>query len=761
MATVLAVGGIAGSAAAASAVARNDSRASLTAFQSSSAAIASTLELTIRQEESLIVSAGAFVAGNPTASNAELNRWAVSVQALTRYPELSGFGHAVVVPAAQLAAFAARSVIDPAGPLAPDGTFQVIPAGKRSFYCLLVGQVSRPAAIVPAGLDFCAGTERSLSARDSGRGSYAPLQAAAGLKQLSVMTPVYRDGITPSTVAARRAAFMGWVGMAVVPEMLLDRALRGHPHTAVAFRYHDADSDAAFTSGTAARRASSVTTDLHNGWTVTTSGFVANHGVFANTNARWLLIIGAAMSVLLGLLVFVLGFGRELALRVVGARTGELLYQAMHDSLTGLPNRALILDRIDQLLARSRRTGTLGAALYLDLDDFKNVNDTLGHATGDRLLVAVAARLAGALRDVDTIGRMGGDEFVVLIDGAILESAPELVAQRLLDVMRQPFELDGALTPLLVSISIGIATDERAGAGELLRDADVALYQAKATGKNRYEVFHPEMRTKISRRIDLEFDLRSAVASGQFRLMYQPIYNLDDLAIVGVEALLRWDHPTLGAVSPDEFVPILEQTGQIRSVGRWVLRQACDQMATWHARGNDLDISVNVSGRQLDDDGIVEDIRDALRISGLSATSLVIEVTETALMRDTEATALRLQAIKTLGVRIAIDDFGTGYSSLAYLRQFPVDCLKIDRMFTNAITASPESRALVGTLVQLGKDLGLSTLAEGIETTDEMDLLRAAHVDQAQGFLLARPLDAQSLESHLLVPTRPPAAWNR
>ncbi|MEP7180311.1 MAG: GGDEF domain-containing phosphodiesterase, partial [Pseudonocardiales bacterium] len=349
-----------------------------------------------------------------------------------------------------------------------------------------------------------------------------------------------------------------------------------------------------------------------------------------------------------------------------------------------------------------------------------------------------------------------------LIDGASLDVAPELVAQRLLDVMSQPFELEGASTPLLVSMSIGIAVmEERSRAGELLRDADVALYQAKAAGKNRFEVFHPEMQTKISRRIDLEFDLRSAVASGEFRLVYQPIYNLDDLTMVGVEALLRWDHPSLGAVPPDEFIPILEQTGQIRSVGRWVLRQACDQMTTWHARGNDLDVSVNVSGRQLDDDGIIEDVRDALRISGLDPTSLIIEVTETTLMHDTEATSLRLQAIKQLGVRIAIDDFGTGYSSLAYLRQFPVDCLKIDRMFTNAITASPESRALVGTLVQLGKDLGLSTLAEGVETTDEMDLLREAHINQAQGFLLARPLEAHNLEANLLVPTRPPALWRQ
>jgi EAL domain-containing protein (putative c-di-GMP-specific phosphodiesterase class I) len=225
--------------------------------------------------------------------------------------------------------------------------------------------------------------------------------------------------------------------------------------------------------------------------------------------------------------------------------------------------------------------------------------------------------------------------------------------------------------------------------------------------------------------------------------------------VVGVEALLRWEHPTQGLLQPDEFIPLLEQTGQIREVGHWVLTTACTQMAQWHKQGNAMDISVNVSGRQLDSDDIINHVRDALNVSGLAATSLIIEVTETALMRNTTATAVRLAAIKELGAKIAVDDFGTGYSSLAYLRQFPVDCLKIDRMFPNAITTSPESKALIGTLVQLGKDLGLRTLAEGVETTDEMDLLRDQHVDEAQGFLLARPLDAETFEAQLLAPIRP------
>jgi diguanylate cyclase (GGDEF)-like protein len=760
-AAALLVGGLVASLFAAESVARSDASRSSQEFDASSAEVASTLQLAIQHETDLIVSASGFIAGDPTASNAEFVRWASSVEALERYPELIGFGRAVIVPAAELPAFAARAVTDPAGPLAADGTFEVVPPGTRSYYCLAVAAVQRGGGgALPAGHDFCSpGPAGSvlLSSRDSGESAYLPIQAGKAAL-LSVQTPVYQGGAVPATVEARRQAFLGWVGMAVMPQVDLSRALQGHPDTAVAFEYRAGSSNVVFRSGRAPRGAKSAMTDLHNGWTVTTFGPVTPSGALRNDDALALLLGGFMLSVLLGVLLFVLGTSRERALRVVGEQTGELRHQALHDALTGLPNRALIMDRIEQLLFRNRRHGTVGAALYIDLDEFKNVNDTLGHEAGDQLLVAVAARLESALRDADTIGRMGGDEFVVLIDGATLEVAPELVADRLLEVMRQPFELEGAAMPLIVNTSIGIAVGDRPTPVELLRDADVALYEAKAAGKNRYEMFHPEMQTEISHRIELEFDLRSALAGDQFRVVYQPIYNLDDLTIVGVEALLRWDHPTQGLVQPDEFIPLLEQSGQIREVGRWVLRQACEQMAAWHAQGDTLDISVNVSGRQLDDDTIIQHIREALDASGLDARSLIIEITETALMRNAEATARRLGAIKELGVRIAVDDFGTGYSSLAYLRTFPVDCLKIDRSFVDGINSSPESKALIGTLVQLGKDLGLKTLAEGVETPHQLDHLRGEHVDEGQGFLLARPLDPHTFEHQLLAPTRPTVA---
>lgn len=758
---LLVIAGVVGSVLAAGSVAHDNGARSRAAFMSSSAEIASTLQLAILHEQDLVVGASSFISENPRTSNAQLGQWAASVNALVRYPELIGLGYSVIVTAAELPAFAAQAVSDPTGPSARNGTFHVVPAGNRSYYCFLVASLTRSkSASSTSGEDLCPpGTERTelMSARDSGEGANLPLQIA-NIIFLSIVWPVYRGGVTPTTVGRRRSAFLGWVGMAVLPQVVLNRALQDHPNTAVILHYHDDSSNVTFQSGKAPSGAAATTINSHNGWTVTTFGAVTSGGLLGNDAALALLIAGIALSLLLGAMMLLLGTGRARALRIVSEQTGELRHQALHDGLTGLPNRALITDRIDQLLARGRRNGSLGAALYIDLDEFKNVNDTLGHQIGDRLLVAVAARLQGTLRDVDTIGRMGGDEFVVLIDGASLSADPELVADRLLEVIRQPFEIEGATTlPLLVNASIGIAIGDRPSAGDLLRDADVALYQAKAAGKNCYEIFNSAMQIGIQERIDLEFDLRSAVDGEQFRLVYQPIYNLDDLRLVGVEALLRWEHPIRGLIQPDEFIPILEQTGQIKEVGRWVLREACRQMSVWHARGDTLAVSVNVSGRQLDDDAVVQDVSDALLSSGLDATSLIIEITETALMRHADSTAQRLQVVKDLGVRIAVDDFGTGYSSLAYLQRFPVDCLKIDRNFISTITTSAGSKALVGTLVQLGKNLGLKTLAEGVETFGQMDHLRDVHVDEAQGFLLSRPLDPDVLEAKILAPARPQA----
>ena len=431
-------------------------------------------------------------------------------------------------------------------------------------------------------------------------------------------------------------------------------------------------------------------------------------------------------------------------------REEELSFLATHDALTGLPNRTLILDRVEQMLARSRRSQTPVAALFVDLDNFKSINDTLGHGVGDELLRAVAARLNGVIRDADALGRLGGDEFVVISEELSLAAGPELVAERLLDALKQPFKLGADKeTQLTVTASIGIAVGEHTSAEELLRNADIAMYRAKWDGKNRYIVFETGMQDTLQNRMELEMDLREALEKDEFFLAYQPTIDLSDMSPTGVEALIRWEHPVRGVVQPDDFVPLLEETGLIVEIGKWVLDEACAQGAAWRAAGYPIGMAVNVSGRQLDTDQLVTDIEGALSQSDLDPGALTIEITETTLMRNVEETARRLTAIKRLGVRIAIDDFGTGYSSLAHLQRFPVDALKIDRSFISGLTNNEEGETLMHTLVQLGKALSIETFAEGIEQQQELSLLREQDCDSGQGFLFARPLDVAATEAFL------------
>ena len=431
-------------------------------------------------------------------------------------------------------------------------------------------------------------------------------------------------------------------------------------------------------------------------------------------------------------------------------REEELAFMATHDSLTGLPNRTLILDRAEQMLARSRRSQTPAAALFIDLDKFKDINDTLGHAAGDELLQAVAARLEAVTREADALGRLGGDEFVVISEELSLAAGPELVAERLLDVLGPPFELgQGGGTRVSITASVGIAMADGGGAELLLRNADIAMYRAKWDGRNRYAVFEIGMQETVQRRMELEMDLREALGKDEFFLAYQPTIDLGRMSPTGVEALLRWRHPSRGVLQPNTFIPLLEETGLIVETGRWVLEQACQQAASWRAIGHPISMAVNVSARQLDSDEITADIEDALSASGLEPEALKIEVTETALMRNVEETSLRLQAIKDLGVQIAIDDFGTGYSSFAHLQRFPVDALKIDRSFITGLRHNQEGLTLIRSLVQLGKALSIETFAEGIEEEHELSMLRGEACDSGQGFLFAEPLDVAETERFL------------
>jgi diguanylate cyclase (GGDEF)-like protein len=439
---------------------------------------------------------------------------------------------------------------------------------------------------------------------------------------------------------------------------------------------------------------------------------------------------------------------RQRALEELTRRQKELAFLATHDALTGLPNRSLIRDRIEQMLIRSRLSQDPVAALFIDLDNFKSVNDSLGHRIGDDLLCAVANRLGAVVRGTDALGRLGGDEFVVIADGLSLAAGPELIAERLLEALKEPFELAGAdEMRVTMKASIGIATGDRPSADDLLRDADIAMYRAKWDGRDRYVVFESGMEDAVQSRMELEMDLQGALDNEEFFLVYQPTFDLSAMRPTGVESLIRWRSPSRGVVQPDDFVPLLEDTGMIAAVGRWVLDEACRQMAQWREDGFELGIAVNVSARQLDSDDVIAHIEESLTASGLDPTALTIEITETTLMRNAEETARRLSAIRDLGVRIAIDDFGTGYSSLAYLQRFPVDALKIDRSFIAQLSEGDEGEIVLRTLVQLGKALAIETLAEGIERPQDLSLIRNESCDSAQGFLFARPLDAAAAES--------------
>jgi diguanylate cyclase (GGDEF)-like protein len=438
---------------------------------------------------------------------------------------------------------------------------------------------------------------------------------------------------------------------------------------------------------------------------------------------------------------------RQLAHEELLNRQKELVFLATHDTLTGLPNRTLILDRIEQTLTRTRLKQEPVAALFIDLDNFKAINDSLGHNVGDELLCAVAGRLDGVIRETDALGRLGGDEFVVVADGLSLAAGPELIAERLLEAFQEPFTLKGAEdTQVFAKASIGIATGNRSSAEELLRDADIAMYRAKWGGKSRYLVFESGMEDEVQSRLEVEMGLQSALENEEFFLVYQPTFDLETMTPTGVEALIRWRRPG-GVVQPEDFIPLLEESRLIVEVGAWILTEACAQGAKWQAAGYPLNLAVNVSAVQLDTDAFVDHVTEALSSSGLDPGGLTIEITETTLMSNAEETALRLAELKALGIRIAVDDFGTGYSSLAHLRQFPVDVLKIDRSFVSQLQEGSEGAILLNTLVQLGKALSIETTAEGIERAQDLSLIQSQDCDNGQGFLFTKPLSVQDADA--------------
>ncbi len=453
--------------------------------------------------------------------------------------------------------------------------------------------------------------------------------------------------------------------------------------------------------------------------------------------------------------------------RMAGSQT-DINEGKVADALTGLPNRLLFMDRLERALKRfKKKKNYLFALLFLDLDRFKVVNDSLGHQIGDQLLVDIGRRIEGCLRTTDSVSRhedqhllarLGGDEFIILLEEIRGVNDATLVAERLIKEVMRPFDLSGHEIFVSTSIGISVSTTGYECAADILRDADTAMYRAKTQGKARYEIFDPTMRDHAVARMQLESDLRKAVENQEFRTFYQAIVSLTDWKIFGFEALIRWQHPTRGLVSPAEFIPLAEETGMILWLGRWVLQEACRQMVVWKVRfqaGAPGIVSVNLSARQFAQPDLVSQLAQVLEETGLDARQLKLEMTESLVMQNVETASAMLKEMKALGVLLAIDDFGTGYSSLSYLSRFPIDTLKVDRSFVSRIGEDKENLEIVRTIITLAHNLKMNVIAEGVETAEQLSQLRDLGCEYGQGYYFSRPVSAEAA-SHLIADLLPP-----
>ncbi|HUB35329.1 MAG TPA: bifunctional diguanylate cyclase/phosphodiesterase [Solirubrobacteraceae bacterium] len=719
------------------ALASHDSAKRRAAFAQSSAAIASTSRLAIQREEELGVSGSTFLAAHPKASQAEFTAWAKWGRTLRRYPELDSLSLLTVVRAPELAAFQAR-VGGPAGP-AGEG-LRVVPVSGHRYYCLALGELVRsPGAGAAAGQDYCAAGPALLVARNSGQSSYTATDGT-----LAIATPVYRGNVTPRSVFGRKAASVGWLRTVLTPEVVLRRALVGHPGYGARLRY--GGTPVAFTSGAVTAGSASATIGLHDGWILQSFGPATAAGVLADASARALLIGGILLSALVGLLVFVLGTRGEAGR---AARRGQEPEEQLYDALTGLPNRALTLDRAERMIRRAGRdSGMLAGALFVDVDRLEDVNEMLGTQAGDQLLGIVGERLEGVVREHDTVGRLGGDEFVVLVESSARGVRLDSLARRMIEALHKPVELDGFGPSFVLTASIGVAFGRYESVDDMLRDAHLALTSAKTAGKDRYTVFNANMRTVIEGRAVLEAELNAALRERQFFLVYQPVFELSSRRVTGVEALIRWRHPSQGVVAPGSFLALAEETGLIVPIGRWILEEACTRAAAWNVAGHQVGVSVKVSAHQLGREGFATDVRRALQQSGIEPSLLTLEIDETSVLRDAAAGGERLRELKGLGVRIGIDGFGNnGYAHHSDLRRMPIDALRVDRVSLAESEDEAYRSWLLEAILVVGRELSLAVVATEIETHEQLEALQALGCTMAQGDLLGKPATVDEVES--------------
>jgi diguanylate cyclase (GGDEF)-like protein len=727
----------------------------------------------LQRDEDLVQTLRGVVASGTTISNSQLQQLYENVGA-TNSAGLIGVAYIEAVPYSGLAAYESAVQADPPFGVAPATPDVQAVEGVEPQYCLIrLGAASATGVkdLSSAGVeeldqdistnfDYCDSRFAIAlgAAATSSEPDVAILSSIARKttnKHVSpdvfdLVLPIYRAGAPTTNLGQREMGLLGWAIGLFSPGPVLGPLVKAGSNLAVTLEYHNpayAGVLQVATGGHVAPGSSRTRVSLSGDgdWSAeisvlpsSGSATVQGIGVLAD-----LLVI-----VLLMALIVSLFRSRRRALDSIALKNRQLEHRALHDSLTGLPNRDRILEMAAAMLERAEERGATVAAYLVDLDGFNAINDIYGHRIGDQVLGAVAERLTVSIGEADRLGRLSGDEFVVLAEGPSIANGPDHLADVLISALSAPFEIVAPGGEALVRLTacVGAAVGPGRSAEDLLRDADTALNEAKSAGKRRYTVFEPEMHTAARARLAMTSELRTAIEQRQFFLVYQPIFQLADVHPTGVEALLRWRHPLRGVVPPLEFIPLLEETGMITDVGLEVLRLACDQAKVWEQRGLPIYVSVNASAIQLESESFAGDVDRVIQEAGLDPSRLTIEITESALMRDAHTAVKRLANLKALGIRLAIDDFGTGYSSLAYLRQFPVDVLKIDRSFVNSMTSSSGGMALVRTMLELARALDLETVAEGIEEEGQLSALETEHCRSGQGFLLARPLEAHQIE---------------
>jgi diguanylate cyclase (GGDEF)-like protein len=741
-------------------------------FRANAGQIAARLESDLQREQDLKITASTLLAANPRLSQAEFLVWTKWARVGRRYPELQRLGLLTLVRASQLKSFAARI-----GSRAPAAKTQgagskpsvvvppIVPGGTRPYYCLTVGELTQPGAPhAPAGLDRCARSQSLIAARNTGAALARPLRGSGGA--IEIQMPVYRGLAVPPTQPDRIGSFAGWLQLVVRPSVLANQALAGHSGYALSLRY-GASPVAVASAGVPPTGAHVATARLANGWTLQSFG-PASVAWLSDSDAVWVLAAGMLASLLLGIAILALSLRRRerppLTVESEQATEAPAPAPSLYDALTGLPGSELTLDRAGRMLARAgRQSGILVGALLIDIDWFKDVNEKLGKQAGDQLLKIVAERLENVMRTEDTVGRLRSDQFAVLIESAARGMRLDALAQRVIEALHRPIDLEGFGPSFFMTASIGVAFGRYETTDDLMRDADLALRSAKAAGKDRYTLFNANMRSMIEGRGVAEAELNGALQGDQLFQLYEPIYDLGTRRVVGVEAVLRWRHPKRGVLTPEDFMDLAQESGLNVPIERWALEQACSRAAAWEVEGRSVGVCVKIADNQLSRDGFLTDVRRALQQSGVQPGLLTLQVAETAVMRDVALAAEQLREIKQLGVRVAIDDFGgSGYAYHSDLRKLPLDSLRVDRASLAASEDEDYRNWLLEAILIVGRELSLTVVAKGIESQEQLSALQAMGCNMAQGRLMGEPVEAEAVASlltgELPAPTPEPVA---